>query len=205
MQSTHRAYPGEISPTAKTVLGHIPETAIPSACKDGRCQTTHHRPNPTPPKQARTSFTSFTDYLQNAQDEPFFQSLLANVNHMEHEETQSLAEVLQSPAYASHLVIASDGGCISYIEMGSFGWSLGDFYSTNWNNKGSAPGSPNPSFRAEGYGMLSVLLFLLAFIEYHHLKNTKDSKVRIYCDNLALITTTKKLLKYDDHFPALHT
>ena len=89
--------------------------------------------------------------------------------------------------------------------MGSFGWALGNHNDFIWNNKGSAPGLPNPSFRAEGYGMLPMILFIQAYITYHNLTKTDGNAVRLYCNNLALITTVQKLLQYEDYFPALHT
>jgi hypothetical protein len=42
------------------------------------------------------------------------------------------------------------------------------------------------SYRAEGYGRMSLLLFLTHYIRYHNIK-TADLRVTSYCDNSSLL------------------
>ena len=53
--------------------------------------------------------------------------------------------------------------------------------------------------------MLSLALFLKHYILFHEIQPEQGTKVRLYCDNLALITTMKKLLAYDSYHAEVHT
>jgi hypothetical protein len=43
------------------------------------------------------------------------------------------------------------------------------------------------SYRAEGYGRMSLLLFLTHYIRYHNIKTADDLRVTSYCDNSSLL------------------
>jgi hypothetical protein len=48
-------------------------------------------------------------------------------------------------------------------------------------------GSPMQSYRAEGYGRMSLLLFLTHYIRYHNIETADDLRVTSYCDNSSLL------------------
>ncbi len=57
------------------------------------------------------------------------------------------------------------------------------------------------SFRAEGYGFLSVTRFLFRLSEFCRIK--PDWRVKLMTDNLGLITRLEKSLPFSDPFPNL--
>jgi hypothetical protein len=54
-------------------------------------------------------------------------------------------------------------------DYGSFGWVIGTNHEVIWDCEGTARGSPMQSYRAEGYGRMSLLLFLTHYIRYHNI------------------------------------
>jgi hypothetical protein len=64
------------------------------------------------------------------------------------------------------LLAVSDGGSDVPKSYGSFGWVLGTDQEIPWGCKGVARGYPMQSYRAEGYGRLSLLLFLTDYPLY---------------------------------------
>jgi hypothetical protein len=48
------------------------------------------------------------------------------------------------------------------------------------------------SYRAEGYGRMSLLLFLTHYIHYHGIKPAEDLGVTSYCDNSSLLETEEE-------------
>ena len=53
--------------------------------------------------------------------------------------------------------------------------------------------------------MLSIILFIKHFLIYHKIAIEEETNVRLYCDNLALITTIKKLLMYTEFHNVVRT
>jgi hypothetical protein len=64
------------------------------------------------------------------------------------------------------------------MEYGSFGWVIGTNDEVIWECEGTARGYPMQSYRAEGYGRMSLLLFLTHYIRYYNIKR------RITCGHL---------------------
>jgi hypothetical protein len=58
-----------------------------------------------------------------------------------------------------------------------------------WDCEGTARGYPMQSYRAEGYGRMSLLLFLTHFIRHYGIKTADDLCVTPYCDNSSLLET----------------
>jgi hypothetical protein len=67
----------------------------------------------------------------------------------------SLCELLQQKNV--NILVASDGG--HKDDYGSFGWLIGTKDAALWDCEGVARGYPMQSYRAEGYGRMSFLLF----------------------------------------------
>jgi hypothetical protein len=82
----------------------------------------------------------------------------------------------------------------------SFGWAMSLPDGTRLATcSGPAYGSKQSSFRAEGYGMLSLVRFI------HHLSQYCDAlptwKIKLICDNEGLITRLKVAIQYTTSFP----
>jgi hypothetical protein len=80
-----------------------------------------------------------------------------------------IAELLAKPA---PILLASDGGAVP--GRGSFGWVLQIGSQIIARGKGPAYGPDPRSFRAEGYGMASGLLFLRVIQQYAKIKWSND-------------------------------
>jgi hypothetical protein len=97
----------------------------------------------------------------------------------------SLYELLQQSNVK--ILIASDGG--HRDDYGSFGWVhvIGTQHEVIWECDGVARGYPMQSYRAEGYGRMSLLLFLAHYIRFYNIKPAADLRVTSYCDNSSLL------------------
>eukprot|EP00980_Cylindrotheca_fusiformis_P026777 scaffold17422_cov103-Cylindrotheca_fusiformis.AAC.6 len=92
----------------------------------------------------------------------------------------------------------SDGS--EFHQSMSFGWVLADLEGFRMvTGAGPAFGKQASSYRAEAYGMLSLILFLL------HLRifcaSPHNWKLALASDNLGLIKKVKQALQYDSPFP----
>jgi hypothetical protein len=75
----------------------------------------------------------------------------------------SLCELLQQKN--TTILAASDGG--QKDDHGSFGWVIGTQDEVICDCEGVARGYPMQSYRAEGYGRMSRLLFLAHYIRFY--------------------------------------
>ena len=82
--------------------------------------------------------------------------------------------------------MVSDGGMVN--GYGSYGWIIAN-NSDIQIGRGEAEGARNlmQSFRAEGYGMLAALRYILQAYTFTENWPTTPKSVHMYCDNLALI------------------
>jgi hypothetical protein len=85
----------------------------------------------------------------------------------------SLYELLQ--LWNINILVASDGG--HKDDYGSFGWVIGTEHEVIWDCEGTTRGYPMQSYRAEGYGRMSLLLFLPLYIRYYNIKPADDLSV----------------------------
>jgi hypothetical protein len=95
----------------------------------------------------------------------------------------SLYELLQQRNV--NILVASDGG--QKDDFGSFGWVIGTKDEVIWDCEGTARGYPMQSYRAEGYGRMSLLLFLKHYIRFYNIKPADDLRVTSYCDSSSLL------------------
>ena len=96
------------------------------------------------------------------------------------------------------LCATSDGSAPEFI--GSFGWAMRTTKGTNniATNNGAAPGYRTTSFRAEAYGLLSLVLFL-----YHAFKFTEIpmcESINLFSDSEGLIKRIVGMLDYIDFY-----
>jgi hypothetical protein len=104
----------------------------------------------------------------------------------------SLCELLQQTNV--NIVVASDGG--HKDDYGSFGWVIGTKDEVIWDYEGVARGYPMQSYRAEGYGRMSVLLFLTHYIRFYNIKPADGLRVTSY-DNSSLLKAEKEFYTRD--------
>jgi hypothetical protein len=82
------------------------------------------------------------------------------------------------------ILAASDGG--QKDDHGSFGWVIGTQDGVVWDCEGVARGYPMQSYRAEGYGRMSLLLFL-ANLRFYNIKPAAGLRFLSYCDSSCLL------------------
>jgi hypothetical protein len=100
--------------------------------------------------------------------------LILTANATEKPSTIPLYDLL-SLQHATQLAV-SDGGADVPKNYDSFGWVLGTEHEILWECKGIARGYPMQSYRAEGYGRLSLLSFLAhyRYIMYPEIQTSDD-------------------------------
>jgi hypothetical protein len=137
-------------------------------------------PTPTP--------GAFADYLETLApwESTLFHSLDMHVYPTE------MVSLLTSNSFLS----ASDGS-VKFSTHASFGWILSLPNGLRLATcSGPAYGAKPTSYRAEGYGMLSLLRFLLRLFQYCNTMPAVNGIIA--CDNLSLIN---KVLAYQSPFP----
>jgi exonuclease III len=163
----------------------IPDTAQPTYPVD---KLRHWRAPQTMgpiPKPLPCISPTFHHYVQSL---PYWASMLISNCTFDQDELR-LATLLNTQS----LLIASDGGAIPGI--GSFGWRAATVTGLRLIGcNGQAPGDNPESFRAEGYGLLSVLLFFHHFYRFYHIHDPLP--FILYCDNEALIKTLIESMTY---------
>jgi hypothetical protein len=82
--------------------------------------------------------------------------------------------------------MVSDGGMIN--GYGSYGWIIANDTEIT-KGRGEAEGAKElmQSFRAEGYGMLAALRYILHAFKFNNNWPESNKTIHMYCDNLALI------------------
>jgi hypothetical protein len=108
------------------------------------------------------------------------QELLQNI-----ELSMDEIELATTLAEKAPVWLASDGGAVP--GRGSYGWVLRVGQRIIARGKGPAHGPDPRSFRAEGYGMASGLLFLQLLVQHYHIDWTNDNGNKIICDNEGLL------------------
>jgi hypothetical protein len=124
---------------------------------------------------------TFADYVASLPQ--WEQDLLVHVK--EYVLATPLFEVLQKQN--ANLLAVSDGGADAALNYGSFGWVLGTDKEILWECKGIARGYPMTSYRAEGYGRISVLSFLTHYIRFLEIQPHDTLRIVSYCDNTSLL------------------
>jgi hypothetical protein len=82
--------------------------------------------------------------------------------------------------------MVSDGGMVN--GYGSYGWIIANDDKLT-RGRGEAEGAEElmQSFRAEGYGMLAALRYILHAFTYTDNWSATNKPIHMYCDNLALV------------------
>jgi hypothetical protein len=150
-----------------------------------RDYSNHHQPIPPP-----VNPTTFESHIQGLDHWEFQLLQYCEITI----DIDTLLDILTNGEF----IIASDGA--SPQGKGAFGWSLATPTGARLVKcYGPGPGHNCISYRAEGYGVLSPLRFLI------NLKKFFDSapfqSYIHYCDNAALMKNLHKAQKYKDYWP----
>ncbi len=103
----------------------------------------------------------------------------------------TLANILTTQ---SCILLASDGGAVP--GRGSFGWVLQIGNTIIARGKGPAYGPDPRSFRAEGYGMASGLLFIHLLQQHFAITWSNERGNKLICDNEGLLIRIEKTLTW---------
>ena len=109
------------------------------------------------------------------------------------------------------IIGASDGGLRKITrQYGAYGWVVATHNARIlWRGKGPAPGSPNSSYRTEGYGMMGFQRMIYHVMVYWGIETPTSEKalqLRFFTDSLSLISKVKTLRSYGDNwYPSVHT
>jgi hypothetical protein len=155
----------------RSFLKHPHYSGVPSRqCRPSRCTT----------RARALNCAKFAAYVATL---PLWeQDLLAQATEVYCLDS-SLYELLQQRNV--NILVARDGG--KKDDFGSFGWVIGTKDEVIWDCEGTARGYPMQSYRAEGYGRMSLLLFLKHYIRCYNIKPADELRVTSYCDNSSLL------------------
>ena len=184
--------------TRPTIIATIPNTAIPT--RVGRNYSTRNKPNQIQ-QTAQPTPTTFQEYIDHL--DPWEQNLAKHTP--DHEDHHLITSQLNND---SKIIIVSDGGMAD--GYGSYGWTIA-VNNTQILGRGEAQGHRDlmQSFRAEGYGMLAALRYLLHMCTFEKTWPQTNKTIHTYSDNLGLIqrlgwhkkriTTTPKNVSAPDY------
>jgi hypothetical protein len=85
--------------------------------------------------------------------------------------------------------MAADGGYDPRSEISTYRWVVASADSVMVIGRGPAEAHPTlaNSFRAEGYGAASVMLFIVAILQHHEIIQTKETSWQLYIDNKSMV------------------
>jgi hypothetical protein len=123
--------------------------------------------------------STFDEYVDQLDD--WERNLLRTTGNI-----RDTAEITSQIILSDKTYMVSDGGMIN--GYGSYGWIIANDDEIT-KGRGEAEGAQHlmQSFRAEGYGMLAALRYLLHAFTYTTNWPTNNKTIHIFCDNLALI------------------
>jgi hypothetical protein len=149
---------------------------------------------------------SFEEYMHNI---PEWEKEVIGDNTPEDGGLETLLALLATDNEHATIFGASDGGLRKRRrEYGSQGWLIAAHNAkVLWRGSGPAPGSPNSSYRAEGYGMLGFLRMLFHIMTYYKVQMTDSTRRQIlfFTDSQSLINKQIQLHTYEDWYAAIHT
>jgi hypothetical protein len=168
-----------------------PEGAIPVYMK-GKGETGYRATLPcyveTVDDPIPTINATFNDFVQNELPE-WEKDLIKNVT-----EIAGGPPLYDYMMKAGSLIAVSDGG--SKEGHGSFGWTIGDGYGVQFlEAHGIARGEPMSSFRAEAYGRLSIMRFLIRYAEFFAIKSHVDFRMETHSDSKSVLDREEALTK----------
>jgi hypothetical protein len=165
----------------------IPVTILRETERLLRCSLPHTLNSPLLDTIHNSTSITFKDYFKTLPT--WEQDLL--INAIEKPSNVPLYELLSSQH--ATLLAVSDGGADVPKNYGCFGWVLGTEHEIPWECKGIARGYPMQSYRAEGYGRISLRLFLAHYILYMDIQTSDELCITSYCDNQSFLKNEEKI------------
>lgn len=161
----------QIPPTALPTTMHINDEGMPEWSSPNLRSTIFHTPRGPPPG-------TFEEFLA---DLPPWESSLFHSLQLETDPFTLLDYLISEPFSCT-----SDGS-VRFLREGSFGWALSLNNNTNLAHcSGPVFGSKPTSYRAEGYGLLSMIRFLIRLADYCQCRDNMN-KCNMASDNLSLV------------------
>jgi hypothetical protein len=126
---------------------------------------------------------TWSDYVASLP--PCYSDLLKGCKETTGSMAPPLWEILASRHKTVH--IASDGGHCG--NRGSYGWVMSVGSKIVWQGKGHARGNPMHPYRAEAYGKIAWMTFILHYARFYNVEI--QCTVQNYCDNKDLVKHSK--------------
>ena len=147
-------------------------------------------------EEAQQTPASFSDYIETLDE--WERELLQEVEI--NDDVYVLVSAIISHASNSdgEILATSDGSAPNFV--GTFGWSLSLSNGKRLaKNKGPAPGHRTTSFRAEAYGLLSLLRFL--FHAFAYTGNTLPDKLTLHTDSESVLKKLLEMATWPYYYP----
>ena len=183
---------GPLFIATNTIRGDVPSTACPVATANtgpARMVLPSRSVVATQPTPPLNTFDAYVRRL------PSWENLLLDLHTLVCTDVE-LIDYLTRPSCP--LLLCSDGSAAQF--QGTFGCTCAtDSGQRLFMIHGPAPGYRTSSFRAESYGFLALLRFLVHFCSFSEIPLPRD--LRLYTDSESLITTIHKRLEWLVEFP----
>jgi hypothetical protein len=157
----------------------MPKTAIPVTVTDFTIEQVPRNQHWEAPEQNIDEPNTFEDYIDQLED--WERNLLRTTGNVRDTKDITTRIITSDKTY-----MVSDGGMAN--GYGSYGWIIANEDEIT-KGSGEAEGAKElmQSFRAEGYGMLAALRYILHAFKYTDNWPEKATTIHMYCDNLPLI------------------
>ena len=192
--SVHRRIRRDFDKDTDEYTTNLPTDAVPIEVRE--TQHTWISPGHITPQDMIPPDTNVVTKFPHTVDNmhPWERHLLLDITFLKPEE-DIWSYLCQGQCFA-----ASDGSAPK--GKGSFAWVLSNATGERMARcSGPVFGYSISSYRAESYGMLSFLRFLLHMVGIHGPPGQQLTPPHLVCDNLGLVTTVSRILTYPHIFP----
>jgi hypothetical protein len=172
-------HPRQFNTEPTDTISQLPQKSVPVSVQNYRMASipeTNSSPTETRRIEEPTTFEEYVDKL-----EKWERKLLQTTGNVR--DTMDITERIIN---SENTYMVSDGGMIN--GYGSYGWIIANDTEIT-KERGEAEGAKElmQSFRAEGYGMLAALRYILHAFKFNNNWPESNKTIHMYCDNLALI------------------
>jgi hypothetical protein len=193
-------HPRQFEQEPSNIANCLPDDAIPVTERNFRIPSIPEKPVCLDQEQVTEKTSTFEEYIDRLGT--WERNLLQKTGN-----TRDAHDVTARITESEKTYMVSDRGMINGYS--SYGWIIAnDEELTRGSGKAKGAEELMQSFRAEGYGMLAALRYVLHAFTYTANWPTSNKIIHMYCDNLALIqrigwhekrivTTPKDVLRAD--------
>ena len=168
----------------------LPLTSVPVALLYTKHAIHISKPSPQMPVYRETPTNTFESFMSTIPE--WEQILLEHISY-------------HSDFYTLHHCLSTGQACIGVSDgsvrgdMGAFGWCISNVHGERLaTGMGPAQGMAPSSYRAEGYGMLAILRFLVRLCEF---SGSPPLCTAMFCDHLALVNKIVKRIRCTHWYP----